>query len=103
MPVCTITQESNFFSLYGALSGTFVVPVPDDERAARLGERAVLRQPQRVALAGRQRRQPHTSSRIGQLPASSGASSAIDADAPAGPVIAIVCTGSSGLSRPPIA
>ena len=28
VPVCTITQESYFLSLYGALSGTFVVPFP---------------------------------------------------------------------------
>ncbi len=46
---------------------------------------------------------PETSSVIGQLPAASRASRAIDAVAPAGPFIAIVCTGFSGLSRPPIA
>ena len=45
---------------------------------------------------------PEISSRIGQLPAWSGARSAIDAFAPSDPVIATVDTGSSGLSRPPI-
>ena len=40
---------------------------------------------------------------MGQLPASSSGISAIDAVAPDGPFIAIVATGFSGLSRPPIA
>ena len=97
-----MTQPSNFFSRYGAFSGTFVVPAAT-MNAPHDSASLPSRQPERVGLAAGSAGSPETSRRIGQLPAASAGSRAIDAVAPPGPFIAIVCTGSSGLLRPPIA
>ena len=103
VPVLTITQPSNCFSRYGAFSGTLVVPAADRERAARLGELAAAREPERVRLALGSGGSPDTSSRHRPVSRRVRRIRAIEAVAPESPVIAIVCTGPSGSSRPPIA